>query len=60
MVVRSTQCQNRAVRSTQRGGGCHPHRFYDYYFGILRDVIIRSNTSITEHCFEAILQICLT
>jgi len=25
MAVRSTQCQNRAVRSTQGGGGCHPH-----------------------------------
>jgi len=25
MAVRSTQCQNRAVRSTQRGRGCHPH-----------------------------------
>jgi len=24
MAVRSTQCQNRAVRSTQGGGGCHP------------------------------------
>ena len=27
MAVRSTQCQNRAVRSTQGGRGCHPH-FY--------------------------------
>jgi len=26
MAVRSTQCQNRAVRSTQGGGGCHPHK----------------------------------
>ena len=25
MAVRSTQCQNRAVRSTQGGRGCHPH-----------------------------------
>jgi len=24
MAVRSTQCQNRAVRSTQGGRGCHP------------------------------------
>jgi len=24
MAVRSTQGQNRAVRSTQGGGGCHP------------------------------------
>ena len=34
------------------------HSFYYYYFGILRDVVIRSNTSITGHGFEAILQIC--
>jgi len=25
MAVRSTQCQNRAVRSTQGGRGFHPH-----------------------------------
>jgi len=25
MAVRSTQGQNRAVRSTPGGGGCHPH-----------------------------------
>jgi len=30
MAVRSTQDQNRAVRSTQGGGGCHPPRIYNH------------------------------
>jgi len=28
MAVRSTQGQNRAVRSTPGGRGCHPHNWF--------------------------------
>ena len=31
MAVRSTQCQNKAVRSTQEGRGCHPHMLCSFF-----------------------------
>jgi len=56
MAVRSTQCQNTVVRSTQGGGGCHPQNLKSSncspFISVWETTVCFSNFSIALKIYQ--------